>query len=281
MIQDMKGRICMVTGANSGIGRVAALELAQAGATVIMICRDKAEGEKARAQAIQSSGNTRVELMLCDLSSQRQIRLFASDYRTQHDRLHVLINNAAAVPREKTMTEDGIEAQLAVNHLAPFLLTNLLLDVIKHSAPSRIITVASGMYRTASLDFANLQGEKRYNAMKHYSLTKLLNIHFTYELARRLEGTGVTVNCLGPGFTATSLGRDFSPFSRLAMRLMGKRVEKGADTVIYLASSPEVETISGKYFENRKAIETSPPTYDAEISRRLWEISAKLVGGGF
>ena len=271
----------MVTGANSGIGRVVAFQLARAQATVIMICRDQARGEEARAEAIRVSGNTRVELMLCDLSSQKQIRSLASDYLARHGQLHVLVNNAAVVPREKTLTEDGIEAQLAVNHLAPFLLTNLFLEVIKRSAPSRVVSVGSGMYRTASLDFADLQGEKRYAAMRQYSLTKLLNIHFTYELAKRLEGTGVTVNCLGPGFTATNLGRDFSPFSRLVMRVMGKRAEKGAETVTYLASSPEVETISGKYFENRKIIKTSPATCDAAISRRLWEISAKLTGGGF
>lgn len=274
----MKGRICLVTGASSGIGKITALELAKMGTTAVLVCRNKDRGERARAEIIQASGNAAVDLMLCDLSSQRQVRSLASEFKGRYKKLHVLLNNAAAVPGHRTITEDGLETQLAVNHLAPFLLTHLLLDVLRKSAPSRVINVSSGMYKTASLDFNNLQGEKSYRPMKMYAKTKLLNIYFTYELAQRLEGTGVTVNCLAPGFTATSLGRDFSPLSRFVMKTFAHKKEIGAQTSIYLASSPEVERVTGKYFEKMKDTPTSPPTHDKDIARRVWEVSQLLTG---
>jgi len=268
----------MVTGARTGIGQVTALELARMGAAVVMVCRTAERGEEARHEVMRASGNGSVDLMICDLSSRKQVRRLASEYKIKHDRLHVLVNNAGVVLRRRTLSEEGIEMQLAVNHLAPFLLTNLLLDVLKAGVPSRVVTLSSGMYRTASLDLGNLQGEKSYKAMRQYALTKLLNIYFTYELSRRLEGTGVTANCLGPGFTATDLGRDFSAFSQLGMRILGKKKERGARTGIYLASSSEVEAVTGKYFENSKAIPTSAPTYDRETARDIWQISEKMTG---
>jgi NAD(P)-dependent dehydrogenase (short-subunit alcohol dehydrogenase family) len=215
--------------------------------------------------------------MLCDLSSPKQIRSVAAEYKSRHGRLHVLVNNAAVVPAKRTLTEDGLEMQFTVNHLAYFLLTNLLLDTLIASAPSRIVNVTSGMHKIAALDFDNLQGEKTYKTMKHYSLTKLLNIFFTYELARRLEGTSVTVNCLAPGFTATGLGRDFSAFSQFVMKTMGKKKEEGARTVVYLASSPDVATVTGKYFEKGKESRSSEETHDLEIARRMWNLSEKMT----
>ncbi|MGB9006741.1 MAG: SDR family oxidoreductase [Candidatus Aminicenantales bacterium] len=274
----MKGRVCLITGASSGIGKVTAFELAKMGATAVLVCRNKERGEEARAEIIQASGNAAVELMLCDLASQRQVRSLASGFKGRYKKLHVLVNNAATVPQHRTITEDGLETQLAVNHLAPLLLTHLLLDVLRKSAPSRIINVSSGMHRTASLDFDDLQGEKSYRPMKMYAKTKLLNIYFTYELARRLEGTGVTVNCLGPGFTSTDLGRDFSPISRFVMKAFAHKKEIGAQTSVYLASSPEVERVTGKYFEKMKDTPTSPPTYDKDIARHVWEVSERLAG---
>jgi len=275
--QNMNGRICMITGANSGIGLATAVGLAKMGATIVMVCRDREGGEKARAELMQLSGQKNVELMLCDLSSRVQIRALASAYKSGHDRLHVLVNNAGLVPKTRQLTAEGMEMQLAVNHLAPFLLTNLLLDKLRAGAPSRIVNVSSGMYKMAALDFDNLQGEKRYKPMKFYAMTKLLNIYFTYELDRRLEGAGVTANCLGPGFTATRLGRDFSPFSRFVMKTFANKMEKGAETVIYLASSPDVEKTTGRYFEKMKEMETTPPTHDREAAQRLWTISERLA----
>jgi NAD(P)-dependent dehydrogenase (short-subunit alcohol dehydrogenase family) len=273
----MSGRICLITGANSGIGLATSHALAKMGAVVVLVCRDRQRGEKARFEIIQASGSKNIELMLCDLSSQQEIRALASTFKVSHDRLHVLINNAGLVPKTRQLTLDGLEMQFAVNHLAPFLLTNLLLEKLEAGAPSRIVNVSSGMYKTASLDFDNLQGEKTYKAMKFYAMTKLLNTYFTYELARRLEGTGVTVNCLGPGFTATGLGRDFSPFSRFVMKTFANKKEEGAETVIYLATSPDVEKTTGKYFEKMKETETTPLTHDRETARRLWSISERLA----
>ena len=277
MSSDLAGKICLITGASSGIGFATALELAKMGATVALVCRDRERGEKAKAEILQVSENTNAELMLCDLSSPKQIRSLAAEYKSRHGRLHVLVNDAAVVPAKRTLTEDGLEMQFTVNHLAYFLLTNLLLDTLIASAPSRIVNVTSGMHKTAALDFDNLQGKKTYKAMKHYSLTKLLNISFTYELARRLEGTSVTVNCLAPGFTATELGRDFSAFSRFVMKTMGKKKEEGARTVVYLASSPDVATVTGKYFEKGKESRSSEETYALEIARRLWDLSEKMT----
>jgi NAD(P)-dependent dehydrogenase (short-subunit alcohol dehydrogenase family) len=276
----MSGKTVLVTGANAGIGFARAMELARRGASLVMICRTRERGEKARDEIVRTSGNTTIELMVCDLASQKQIHAMAAEYKSRSDTLHVLINNAAVVPAQRILTEDGIEMQFAVNHLAYFLLTNLLLDPLKAGALSRIVNVASGMHFRTSMDFNNLQAEKGYKAMKHYGLTKLLNILFTYELARRLEGMGVTANCLFPGFTATDLGRDFSPFSRFIMKTMARKKEDGARTVIYLATSPEVASVSGKYFSNEKEVLSSKDTLDVEAARHLWELSARMTGLG-
>jgi len=279
MTQNMKGKVCLVTGGSSGIGKATCLELAGMGAAVVLVCRNKGRGERAREEIVRAAGNEAVDLMCFDLSSQRQVRALAAEFMGRTQRLDVLVNNAAAVPRHRTLTEDGLETQLAVNHLAPFLLTKLLLDILRRSAPSRVITVSSGMHRTASLDFENLQAEKSYRPLRHYALTKLLNIHFTYELARRLEGSGVTANCLSPGFTSTNLGRDLSPLYRWAVKTFAHSEQKGARTCVYLASSAEVENVTGKYFDKMKETRTSPSTYNQDLARRLWELSEQLVAG--
>jgi NAD(P)-dependent dehydrogenase (short-subunit alcohol dehydrogenase family) len=276
MLYDMKGKTVLITGGCGGIGFQTALELSRAGATTVVVCRDKGQGEVAR-EAIAAEGGEAIEALACDLASPHQIRDLADAFMSCHDRLHVLVNDAATVPARRTLTEDGIEMQFAVNHLAYFLLTSLLLGVLKASAPARIINVSSGLHRRARLDFDALQAEKNYKPMTQYGLTKLLNIHFTFELARRLEDAGVTANTLSPGFTATGLGRGFGPFSRFIMRKYGKSPVHGADTAVYLAASPEVEGVSGKYFSNRKPERTAPGTYDATASARLWALSEDLT----
>jgi len=277
MPYDMKGKIVLITGGCGGIGFQTALELSRAGATTVVVCREPAQCEVARESFAAEGGGESTEALACDLASQRQIRALADAFKSRHDRLHVLINAAATVPARRTLTEDGLEMQFAVNHLAYFLLTTLLLDVLKASAPARIVNVSSGLHRRATLDFEALQAEKGYKPMAQYGLTKLLNIHFTFELARRLEGTGVTANTLSPGFTATELGRSFGPFSRFIMRKYGRSVAQGAETVVYLSASPEVEGMSGKYFSKRRPERAAAGTADAAASARLWALSEELT----
>jgi NAD(P)-dependent dehydrogenase (short-subunit alcohol dehydrogenase family) len=277
----MAGKVCMVTGANAGIGKATAQGLANIGATVVMICRSRERGEVALSEIKKQSSNHRISLLVADLSSQAEIRKLAADFKGQHSKLHVLVNNAGIIPRKREVTVDGFETQFAVNHLAPFLLTNLLLNVLKSSAPARIVTVASDMYRGATLDFDDLQSEQSYGPVRAYCRTKLANVLFTCELARRLEGTGVTANCLHPGVVATKLLADAMGVPsalRSTIRLIGSKPEKGAKTSIYLAASPEVETVSGKYFIKQKAVEPSQASSDGNTASRLWRVSAELTG---
>ena len=276
-MSSMKEKICMITGASSGIGEITARELARMGASVILVCRDKQKAEVSRLKTIEATGNKNIELLICDLSSQKQIHQMCTEYKHGHDRLHVLINNAAIVPNNRTVTEDGIETQLAVNHLAPFLTTHLLLDVLRASAPARVITVSSGMHKTSSLDFNDLQSARKYKSMRVYAMTKLCNILFTYELAHRLEGTKVTANTLTPGFTNTNLGRDFPPFSRFMMKFLGKKSEEGAVPLTHLASAPEFERTTGKYYDGIKEAKSSSLSYDKGVAARLWAFSEKLT----
>lgn len=276
--QSMEGKVCLITGANSGIGKVTALGLAKLGATVVMVCRDSARGQAALDEIKAASHSDKVELMLANLSSQASIRHLATDYRHSHDRLDVLVNNAAVNQWAFSKTEDGIETNFAVNHLAPFLLTNLLLDMLKISAPSRIVNVTSSAQ--SPIHFDDLMGEKHYNAMHAYSQSKMANILFTYELAQRLNGTAVTVNCVDPGIVRTNLGRHFPFFFRIALTLMWPFMatpEKGAETSIYLATSPQVGGITGKYFANKKEARSSSESYDETAAQELWRISAELT----
>jgi NAD(P)-dependent dehydrogenase (short-subunit alcohol dehydrogenase family) len=254
------------------------------GATVVMVCRDQGRGEAALTEIKAATGNPNVDLLLADLSSQAAIRQLAKEFKTHYPQLHVLINNAGVALTKRQVTVDGMETVFAVNYLAPFLLTHLLLDVLKASAPARVVNVAGDYHRKATINFDDLMSEKDYNGMRANNQAKLALILFTYELARRLEGTGVTANCLHPGAVATGgvlKDPDISWFARLMYTLMKPfflSPEKGAQTSIYLASSPEVEGITGKYFVKRRAVASSPESYDLGIATRLWEISARLTG---
>jgi NAD(P)-dependent dehydrogenase (short-subunit alcohol dehydrogenase family) len=274
---NLKGKISIVTGANSGIGKQTAGALALAGARVVMVCRDRARGEAARSEIKSKTGSDSVELMLCDLSSQKSIREFADEFKRTHDRLDALVNNAGVYIRKREVTTDGIETTFAVNHLAYFLLTNSLLDLLKRSAPARIINVASAAHTSAKLDFDNLQGEKGYSGVRAYANSKLANILFTYELARQLAGTSVTANCLHPGVVATGIFRALPTPVEALIKLFMMTPEKGAETSIYLASSPEVEGVTGKYFVKKVETKTSPESYNVDAGKRLWDESARLT----
>lgn len=283
MTDAMKDRVCLVTGASSGIGRAAALGLARMGATVAMVCRDQARGEAARAEIQEKAGNQTVDLLIADLSSQEAIRRLANEYRFRYDRLHVLVNNAGVYNTKRHVTVDGLEAMFAVNYLARFLLTNLLLDVLKKSAPARVINVAGAYHAKGRIDFDDLQGEKAFDGQRANHQSKLADVLFTYELARRLEGTGVTANCLHPGMVATHLVDKDEDFPRVFKLLYGlskplmKSPAKGAETILYLASSPEVEGVTGQYFVNKKIAQSSPESHDLQLARRLWEVSERLA----
>ncbi|HST19974.1 MAG TPA: SDR family oxidoreductase [Blastocatellia bacterium] len=276
--QNMAGKVAMVTGANSGIGLVTARELADRGATVVIVCRDRERGEAALTEIKARNGNNAVELMLCDLASQKSIREFAEEFKRTHDRLDVLVNNAGVYIRNRALVEGNLETTFAVNHLAYFLLTNLLLDVITRSASARIVNVASGAHTYGRIDFDNLQGEKNYKGVRAYANSKLANILFTYELARRLSSTRVTANCLHPGAVATSIFRALPKFVEAIIKLVTLSPEKGAETSIYLASSPDVDGVTGKYFVKKTETRSSPESYNEDTARKLWTVSAQLTG---
>jgi NAD(P)-dependent dehydrogenase (short-subunit alcohol dehydrogenase family) len=274
----MEGKICLITGANSGIGKATAIGLAELNAKIVMLSRDQERGEIAQKEIIELTGNKDIDLLLCDLSSQESIRKFVSEFKSKYQHLNVLINNAGVMKKQGTTSTDGFEMNFAVNHLAPFLLTNLLLDILKENAPSRIINVGSAAHRMAKLDFDDLQCEnKKLRLMRIYGNSKLALTLFSYELSRRLEGTNVTVNVLHPGMIATNLGRDMAKFSQTFGKRFFKSPREGAETSIYLASSPEVEGITGKYFIKKQQQKSSKESYDEEDAKRLWEISAKMT----
>lgn len=278
---SMQGKICMVTGANSGIGKATALGLAQMGATMIMVCRDRAKGEEAQNEIKTKSGNNAVDLLLADLSSQQSIRQFIANVQQRYAQLHVLISNAGVFMMSRKETAGGLEMTFAVNYLAPFLLTNLLLDTLKNSAPARIIHVSSESHQSGYFKIDDLQAKKGYRSWNAYAQSKVALIMFTYELARRLQGTGVSVNCLHPGFVATHIGQSGTdPVVRAIIKLIFSRgisPEEGAKTSIYLASSPDIAGVTGKYFAKSIPIRSAPITYNESLQQQLWEQSAKLV----
>jgi NAD(P)-dependent dehydrogenase (short-subunit alcohol dehydrogenase family) len=274
----MKGKICIVTGANSGIGKATAMGLAKMGATVVMLCRNKERGEEAQKEIIDLTGNTNVDLMLCDLASLKEIHSFVSEFKSKYQLLHVLINNAGIMTAKRNQSVDGYEMNFAVNHLAPFLLTNLLLDILKNSAPSRIINVGSAAHRFGKMDFDDLQSEnKKSRFMKLYGSSKLAMTLVSYELSRRLEGSNVTVSVVHPGIINTNLGRDRSSISIGFSKRFFKPPEVGAETSLYLASSPEVEGITGKYYANKQQKKSSKESYNEEYAKRLWEITEEMT----
>jgi NAD(P)-dependent dehydrogenase (short-subunit alcohol dehydrogenase family) len=278
---DMTGKIVMVTGATDGIGKVTARELAKMGATVVAVGRNRAKGESV-VNEIKALGGHNIEFMAADLSSMAEVRKLADDFKRKYDRLHVLVNNAGAIFTSRKQSIDGYEMTLALNHLNYFLLTHLLLDVLKTSIPSRIVNVSSDAHTSGRLDFSDLQSQRFFNPMRVYGTSKLMNIMFTYELARRLEGTGVTANVLHPGLVRTQFGKNNGLLVRgimiILQRLGGITVEQGAETMIYLASSPEVEGVTGKYFYKCKPMKTIPASYDEAAAKRLWEVSEQLTG---
>jgi NAD(P)-dependent dehydrogenase (short-subunit alcohol dehydrogenase family) len=276
----MHGKTVLITGANSGIGFVTAVELAKMGARVLMVCRDTERGAHARAAVAQVASGAAPELLLADISSQQAIRALANEVRQRFPKIDVLINNAGGIFAERGFTANGIERTFATNHLGPFLLTNLLIDLVKTGTGGRIVNVASESY-PSRLDFGNLQGEKGYGFLSAYFRSKLENIIFSLDLAQQLQNSGVTVNCMSPGPTSTRLGDNMTGLAGLFPRLAKKLFpspEKGARTLIYLASSPDVEGISGRFFLRQRARRTKPVTSDAEVAARLWRVSSELVG---
>jgi NAD(P)-dependent dehydrogenase (short-subunit alcohol dehydrogenase family) len=281
MEDDLKGKVCMVTGANSGIGKATATQLARRGATVVMVCRSAERGETAQAAIQAESGSGAVDLLLADLSVQEHIRDLAEAFQAQYDRLDVLVNNAGLYLAERQESTDGIEMTFAVNHLAPFLLTNLLLDDLKASAPARIVNVNSESHRGARLRFGNLEMEDDYQWIKAYGKSKLANLLFTFELDRRLEGAGVTVNALHPGVVGTRIWNHNSNVLSLLMRLVKPFLmspSKSAQHVVRLAADPALEGVSGQYFDKDQERRAADEAYDRDAARRLWEISAEMTG---
>jgi NAD(P)-dependent dehydrogenase (short-subunit alcohol dehydrogenase family) len=283
-VADMTGKTVVITGGNSGIGLETAVALARAGAKTLITARDAARGEAAVADIRARSGSAAVELVVFDLGSIASVRAGAADILARCDRIDVLLNNAGIVLSDRRETVDGIEATFGVNHLGPFLLTELLLDRIKASAPARIVNVASTAHKGArkGLDFDDLQSTRSYGGMQVYSKSKLANIYFTTELARRLEGTGVTVNCLHPGTVATGYGRDGDASGVLAFGLKVIKPfiigpAKGARTSVYLASSPEVAGVMGQYFVKCRARKPSAVAQDPAAAQLLWKHSDELV----
>jgi NAD(P)-dependent dehydrogenase (short-subunit alcohol dehydrogenase family) len=279
-IRIMRGKVCLVTGANDGIGKATALGLAKMGATVVMVCRDAAKGQAALAEIRQASGNPSIELLVADLSSQAAIHKLVDEFKQNHNQLHVLINNAGVNVLVRTLTADSVELNFAVNHLAPFMLTLLLLDVLKASAPARIVNVNSAAQGFGIIHFDDLMLAEKYDSMRGYAQSKLANILFGYELARRLAGTDVTVNCFNPWLAKTKIAQGMGGFFGLMARVLrpfAATPEKAAETAIYLATSSEVEGVSGKYFENKREKMSSKASYDLDLAKRLWDVSAELV----
>jgi NAD(P)-dependent dehydrogenase (short-subunit alcohol dehydrogenase family) len=277
----MSSKVCLVTGATSGIGAETALQLARLGAAVIVIGRNAQKSAVTVARIRQQTGNAAVEFMLADLSSQQDIRRLGQEFKRKYRRLDVLVNNVGIVRMRCQESVDGIEMTFAVNHLAPFLLTNLLLDVLKQSAPARIVNVSSALHEQGKINFDDLQRKKSYNALAAYNNSKLANVLFTYELARCLARTNVTVNVLHPGAVKTNLiasnGWFFKRVVQPLFDLQAISVEQGAQTSVYLASSPEVEGVTGKYFARCKPRASSRASHDEAAQKRLWRMSAEMV----
>jgi NAD(P)-dependent dehydrogenase (short-subunit alcohol dehydrogenase family) len=277
----MQGKVCLVTGATSGLGMVAAQALALQGATVVIVARHAERGTATVHHITQATGNTHVELLLADLSVQAQVRHLAVAFQRRFDRLDVLLNNAGAIFTKRLLSADGLEMTLALNHLNYFLLTHLLLDTLKASAPARIVNVASNAHHGGQINFADLQGERHYSGWRAYCQSKLANILFTYELTRRLGGTNVTANTVHPGFVATGFGRNnhgvFGLFIRLA-QLTALSPAQGAETLIYLAASPAVAGVTGEYFVKKRSVKSSNASYDQAVARRLWQLSEQMTG---
>lgn len=277
----MAGKTCLITGATRGIGRVAAVELARQGADVVLVGRDPARAEAAAAEARAVASGGQVSTLVADLSLMSEVRRLAAAFKASHGRLDVLVNNAGAIFERREVTPEGFEKTFALNHLAYFLLTRELGELLVASAPARIVNVASRAHRAGRLDFADLQRTRGYTAWKAYAGSKLANILFTRELARRLAGTGVTANALHPGLVATNFGHDrfglISLVLRFARPMMIGEAE-GAATTLHLATSPAVADVTGAYFADCAATRLEPQALDDGAARRLWDETERLLG---
>ncbi len=276
----MNGKTVLITGASAGIGLHTAIGLAKLGAEVVMVGRDERRTAEAVSLVKEQTGNPSISYLLADLSSMREVRKLASEFKSKYHKLDVLVNNAGAMFLRRKMTVDGYERTFALNHLNYFLLTNLLLDVLKAQPKAHIVNVSSNAHYRGHVNFDDLHGGKFYNGLLTYSNSKLANVLFTYELARRLEGTNVTANCLHPGFVASNFALNNGFLVKFFMAFMWHRLtnEQGARTSIYLASSPDVEGVSGKFFNyDTKEKRSSPESYDENVAKRLWEASERLV----
>ena len=276
----LDGKVGMVTGANSGIGFVIARELAGMGCAVVLVCRNQSKGEMARDEINKATGNQSVDLMMADLASLNSVRKLAQDFKQKYQKLQILVNNAGLIIGKRVLTPDGLETTFEVNYLSHFLLTQLLLDTLKASAPSRIVNVSSEAHFSGHMNFNDLQEENGYSAMKSYCQSKLAQVLFTYELAERLKGTGVTVNCVHPGAVRTNWGDEAGALGigiRIARPFM-LSPEKGAETPVYVATSPDLEGVSAKYFSKKKDTKSSKESYVAGERKKLWDVSMKLSG---
>jgi NAD(P)-dependent dehydrogenase (short-subunit alcohol dehydrogenase family) len=272
---DLQDQVYLVTGANGGIGKATALALAQRGATVALVCRDRARGEAAQAEIKASSGNEHVDLLIGDMTSLTSVRQLAQEVLANYPQVHALINNAGGMFSQRSVTSDGIEKTLALNYVGPFLLTTLLLDRLKASAPARIVNVSSMVHKFVRLNFDDLQSEQQYRGLSVYGKAKLALIMFSYELARRLEGSQVTVNVLHPGGVATGFVGD-GMIGKLS-RLVLLTPEQGAQTSLYLATSPAVEHVSGAYFIKSQQASSSKVSHDQAQQQRLWQLTESLI----
>ena len=272
----MKNKIVLITGATSGIGKETALGLAKLGATIVFTTRDNLKGEKTKKELIAATNNKNTHMLKCDLASFESIRNCCKEFKSKYDKLHVLINNAGVWDFKRRESKDGIENIFATNYLAPFLMTNLLLDILKKSSPSRVINVTSGMHY-GTINFDDIEFKQKFSGAKAYRQSKLGLILYTRLLAKKLEGTGVTINCVHPGMNKTDLGRDAGGFSQMIFKLMGKDPEIGAETSIFLASSPDVENITGEYFAKKKIKRSSKESYDMDLAKKLWDVSENYL----
>jgi NAD(P)-dependent dehydrogenase (short-subunit alcohol dehydrogenase family) len=279
-LADLTGKTCIVTGGSTGIGHETALGLARVGAHVLVVCRNRARGERSVERIRKETGSESVDLMLADLSAQASVRRLARDILERHPEIHVLVNNAGVYRTRRELTEDGIESTLATNHLGPFLLTNLLLERIVASAPARIVNLTSDLHRRARVDLDDLGLERRFSGTRAYMQSKLANLLFNHELARRLAGREIEVNAVHPGAVATEIGQGdgglVAAFFRLGRPFLLKPA-RGAETPLYLAASDEVKGVSGRYFIKCRQVEPSDDARDDDLARRLWEASKKLV----
>lgn len=276
----MDGKVVLITGATSGIGKVTAKTMAGMGAEVVILGRDEGKGQQLLAEISNATARRDAEFILCDMASLANVGKAASEFRSRYDRLDVLLDNAGGINGQRKVTTEGFEYTFGVNHLAHFVLTNLLLDELKASAPSRVVVTSSSAHAMGHMDFHDLMAERKYGAMKVYSQSKLANTLFTFELARRLQGTEVMANCFHPGAIRSNFVRGMGGAASVMAPVVGifmHSPEEGAETQIYLASSPEAEGITGRYFVKKREKRPSDESLDVDIAKRLWEVSEELT----